>query len=141
MLKENDFVWKERTTNNIPTNPFECFYCIVDVGDCARLFSIEPQYPLDKDGMTLSNDEPEFYILFENIAKKATTIDKDDFFYEESHYSGYIFSGNKGFVRAFKTLEEAKRQAFKQYSAIYGFVLSHIVDDVNIATKKHFVVK
>lgn len=140
MIEEKDFIWKERKTNNIPTNPLDCFYCIIDVGDSARLYSIQPQYPLDENCIKTS-DEPELYILFEDVVRKATTEDRDYFFYEESNYDGYVFNGNKYFVRAFNNLEDAKKQAYKQYKAIYGFVLSHIVDDINEATKNHFVVK
>lgn len=40
MLKETDFQWKVRRANNIPTNPIECEYCIVDHGDgCGRMYT------------------------------------------------------------------------------------------------------
>lgn len=140
MIEERDFIWKERKVNNIETNPLDCYYCIVDVGDCARIYSIMPQYPVDEQGLTILG-EPELYIFFEDIAYKSSNEDKKDFFYKNCNYDGYLINGNKCFIRAFKTLEEAKKRAYFQYKAIYGYALSYIVDDINDATKKHFVVK
>lgn len=141
MIRKEDFVWKEHRVNNIDTNPIENIYCIIDVGESARRYSIQPQYPLHKEGyIDTINDKPELYILFEDIGRKATIEEKNNWICKSNLYDDYCFNG-KGFIRAFKTLEEAKEQAYKQYIAIFGYALSHIVDDVEDATKKHFVIK
>lgn len=138
MLKKEDFSWRAHHANNIPTNPIDEYYCIIDVGAHARKYSIEEQFPLRENGCICPDeDSPEYYILFESTGAKATDEDKKKMFYKESEFDGYVFSHNS-FIRVFKTIEEAKEAAYEQYRAIYGFVLAHIVDDVEEATNKHF---
>lgn len=146
MLKKEDFSWKVHHANNIPTNPIDEYYCIIDVGAHARKYSIEEQFPLRENGCICPDeDSPEYYILFESTGAKATDEDKKKMFYKESEsecftatlFDGYVFSHNS-FIRVFKTIEEAKEAAYEQYKAIYGFVLAHIIDDVEEATSKHF---
>ena len=136
MLKEHELQWIERKTNNIETNPLDGYCCIIDTEDCARLYFIQPQYPEIEKYCINSNANPELYILFEATGHKATEEDKKHVFYDAINYKGYLFN-NKTFIRAYKTLEEAKARAYINYKMIYGYVLAHIVDDVEGATSKH----
>ena len=139
MIKENEFIWKEHKSNNIDTNPLEEIYCIVDIGDSAKKYSIKYQM-FEGDGFPMnSKDKAQYYILFETNGKKATTDDKKDWFYKSCHYDNYLFK-NETFIKVFTSLEEAKKRAYQQYSHIYGGILKYIVDDVEDATKNHFVV-
>lgn len=148
MLKQEDFKWKEHHSNNIPDNPIDEYYCIIDTGAHARKYSIQEQManateqcsPLQENSYICPDeDEPEYFILFESSGNKATDKDKENMFYKESSFDEYVF-GHDTFIRVFKTMEEAKEQAYKQYKAIYGYVLAHIVDDVEEATSNHFCV-
>ena len=140
MLTEQDFIWKEHHENNINTNPLGEYYCIVDCGDYARKYSIVPQYP-SNDGITVRLiDDPEYYILFESRGKKATEADRGQVFYEMCNFDDYLFD-NPSFIRVFTTIEAAKSRAYIQYKAIFGYVLSHIEQNVEIATQNHFCVK
>ena len=136
MLKEHEFQWIERKTNNIKTNPLDGYCCIIDTEDCARLYIIKPQYPEIKQCCIDSSMDPELYILFEATGHKATEEDKKHVFYDAINYNGYMFS-NETFIRAYKTLEDAKARAYINYKMIYGYVLAHIVDNVEDATGKH----
>lgn len=138
MLKKEDFKWHEHRANNISTNPLTEWYCIVDVGNHARKYGIIPQYP-EKDGITYPNEDPEYYVLFEASGNKATDEEKEEFHYKHAHFDDYLF-GRESFIRVYKTMEEAKDQAYLQYKAIFGFVLAHITDDVEAATKEHISV-
>lgn len=140
MLTEKDFVWKEHYSNNINTNPLDEYYCIVDCGNYARKYGIVPQYP-SKDGVTVSlKDDPEYYILFESRGNKASDTDRNKLFYEMCNFDDYLFE-NPSFIRVFKTLDEAKKRAYVQYKTIFGYVLSHIEANTELATQHHFSVK
>lgn len=140
MLTEKDFVWKEHYENNINTNPLGEYYCIIDCGNYAKKYGIVPQYP-SKDGVSISlKDKPEYYVLFEANGRKATKADKNKMFYEMYNFDDYVFE-NTSFVRVFTTLEDAKSRAFFQYKMIFGYVLSHIEANTELATQHHFCVK
>jgi len=141
MLTEKDFIWKEHKANNIPTNPLEEYYCLIDLKDCVRKYSIVPQYPEIDTCCIDTKADPELYILFEAVGDRATDEDKErySFIYESNNYDGCLFK-KKSFVRAYKTMEEAKKRAYLQYRMIYGFALSHIVDDVEASTKDHICI-
>ena len=139
MVKKEDFIWKKHFVNNIETNPLEYYYCIIDTGKGARRYAIQPQYPSEKTGLILDTKNPEYYILFEDIGKKATEEERKNHLYQYNNLDGYIFDG-KGLVRVFKTLEDAKERACVQYSAIYGYALNYIGNTEEI-TQNHFVVK
>ena len=140
MLTEKDFVWKEHHENNIDSNPLGEYYCIVDCGTYARKYSIVPQYP-SKDGICVDrSQEPEYYILFETSGHKATKFDRESSFYQYCHFDDYMFE-RESFIRVFTTLEDAKKRAYTQYTHIFGYVLSHIENNTELATQHHFVVK
>jgi len=136
MLKEQDFIWKEHMTNNIPSNPLEEYYCLVDTGSCIRKYSIQPQYPEIRNGYVDHSKEPELYIFFEATGRKATDEEKKSMFYEYTNYDGCVFD-HKTFIRAYISMIEAKQRAYFNYKAIYGYALSHIVDNVEDSTKDH----
>lgn len=139
MLCENDFIWQEHFENNIPNNPLGEYYCIIDVGNHARKYSVVPQYP-SKDGICVNRDcEPEYYVLFESCGHKANIQERQDPFYQSYHFNGYVF-GHNSFIRVFKTFEDAKKRAYIQYKSIFGYVLSHIEPDIETATKNHVCV-
>ena len=127
-MQEPNFEWKEHYTNNIPTNPLQEYYCIVDVGNHARKYSVEPQYPSDDGVCVNSAAEPELYIFFEAIGRKATEDDKKSPFYNSVEYDGYVFE-NPSFIRAYKTMEEAKARAEVQYNAVFKYAMSFVAPD------------
>ena len=121
--------WKERKVNDIDTNPLECWYAVGFVGESPRLYQIEPQYPNPNgDGYTVdSTKEPELYILFETLGGEhfAKTRYPEDGPNWLSYrlWGDYTFTKNpRGFVRAFKTLDEAKSRAEIQISAIQNII-------------------
>ena len=139
MLEKQDFIWKEHFANNIPTNPLEEYYCIIDCGNNARKYSIIPQYPSDDGISEKTSEKPECYVFFESIGRKATENDKKNFFYNYIQFDGYIFD-KASFIRVYKTLDEAKERAYVQYKAIFQYVLSHIERNTDLATQHHFCV-
>jgi hypothetical protein len=103
-----DFMWVPYYPNNMPENGQDGWVCTIEPRqDTYRTYRIEFQLPIDEEGFTLSDEEPELYILF-----------------ERSHDKNY--SGPDSFIRAFKTLEEAKKRAYLLYSHIYGYVMSFL---------------
>lgn len=139
MIKESEFVWKEHKVNNIETNPLDEIYCIVDVGSCAKKYSIKYQMEDGSRSANSSDEKAKYYILFETHGQKATVQDKEDFFYKLSNVDGYVF-GHETFIKVFEDLDEAKHQGYKQYSCIYGGVLHYFTENIDKATKDHFVV-
>lgn len=132
MILEKDFVWHIKKENNISVNPIQAEYCIIDFGyedGKGKLYSIERQYPQDEHGLKLS-DEPELYILYESSCKKTNIS-------SYSTYGEYELL-NKHLVRVFKTLEEAKKRAFVQYSHIYHYVMP---EHIKKTADTHFIVK
>jgi len=99
--------WKTRQANDIPSNPLDYHWWYVPYGTpvddstraTGRLFVILEQYP-SKDGICVdSGSEPELYILFEGSAR----IDPG---------TGLpVEVGSRTFLRAFRTLDEAKARA------------------------------
>ena len=100
------FIWKEKKVNDIDSNPLECWICKTEMGEHERIYRIVPQYPSDETGLTTS-DEPELYVLFEEIVFEG----RDG----RIHDSDY-------FVKACKTLDEAKKRAELQYSHIANII-------------------
>ena len=137
LCKREDMHWKEWRANNIDSNPIEELYCILDCDTYARKYSIVPQYP-STDGVCVYRDqEPEYYILFEASGHKATEEEQQAIFYQQMNYSGYLFK-TPSFIRVFKTLDDAKKRAYHQYTAVYGYVASHFDVDID---KSHFFVQ
>lgn len=130
MITEKDFIWHIKKANNIETNPKECEFCIINtLGDEGKIFVIKEQFPADERGLILS-DIPEYYILFESSCMKTNK--------KESWNYGDYKIGSLHFIRVFKTLEEAKKRAFVQYSHIYNGLYESVFNE---KPKGHYVVK
>lgn len=125
LLGKKDFIWKEKKTNNIESNPLEYWYTTYDNGDVSRLYYIIPQYPSVDDMCVNTYENPELYIYFEAI---GTVIAEGEV---ECKYSGigngYVY-GKGSFKRAFKTIQEAKDRAYRDYKMVYGYAMSFIDD-------------
>ena len=140
MLKETDFQWKVRRANNIPTNPIECEYCIVDHGDgCGQMYSVHPLYSQNTDGLINREDGYKYFVLYVCKVKLATEEDQGRDFFSFSDYSGYVVV-SETFIAVFDTMDDAKKRAFTQYKHHFGYVLPHIVNDIEKETQNHFVV-
>lgn len=102
--------WNERKVNDIETNPpdrWEAVYTLnSDSSESRRIYSIVPQHPNPNgDGYTVDDSlPPELYVLFEQL---EWTMDGKGW-----------YSGPNMFVRAFRTLDEAKKRAEFQHEAI-----------------------
>ena len=141
MIQEKDFKWKIQHSNNIPTNPVECEFCIIDKGDgTGKLYMVEPHYPQNTDGITNQENGHKYFVFFVCDARLPTEEEKKDIFFEWSTYVGYILT-SKDFIAVFDTMEDAEKRAYMQYRHHYGYVLSHFVDDTEKETRKHFVVE
>lgn len=114
--------WKTRQVNDIETNPLDCYWAIGMIRKFPRLYRIVEQYPIDKNGVIIGS-EPELYVLFEALDGRP----RWDVFegerqlkeWEQSSVWGdYFFKDRGAFVRAYKTLDEAKERAELQLSNI-----------------------
>lgn len=94
MLKQEDFKWKEHHSNNIPDNPIDEYYCIIDTGAHARKYSIQEQMadateqcsPLQENSYICPDeDEPEYFILFESSEIKQQIKIKKTCFIKNHH--------------------------------------------------------
>lgn len=127
--------WEERKVNDIDTNPLECWYAVGFVGESPRLYQIEPQYPNPNgDGYTVdTSKEPELYILFETLGGEhfsKTRFPEDGTEWLLNRLWGdYTFEdGRRRLVRAFRTLDEAKKRAEVQISAIENLIEKYTGD-------------
>ena len=112
--------WKEYKANGIPSNPLEYWYSVVKVGQHYRIYKIFPQFPNPSgDGLTIDDSlPPELYILTERIHLGSKVDDPDS-----------LHLGNDGtIVRAYKTMDEAKKRAVIQVSHIEELVSAYIQD-------------
>lgn len=123
-------VWKERKVNDIESNPLECWYAVGQVGTSTRLYTIQPQYPVKEGYITVSDSEPELYILFETLDGKHISVTRVP---EEGYswlgqriWDDYTFDQAPSFVRAFKTLDEAKARAEIQRKAIANIIAQYL---------------
>ena len=123
--------WNTRKVNNIDSNPIDCFWAVGKVGHQPRLYTIIEQYPCEEDGYTIVNgSEPELYILFESLSGRRWTDtfegeqDFNEWKYAE-RFGDYFFKDRGMFVRAYKTLDEAKARAIVQVKAIQNIIDSY----------------
>ena len=122
--------WKERKVNDIPENPLECWYAVGFIGSSPRLYTIIPQYPNPNgDGYTVdTNADPELYVLFETLNGEhfsETKIPGRDglAWMSDRLWDDYTFTKSApGFVRAYKTIEEAKKRAEVQIEVVKNLV-------------------
>lgn len=138
MIKEKDLKWHIKRVNNIETNPIDSEYCIVDQGGgTGRMYRIQPMYPADYTGLRNQKNGYKYFIFFECSVRKAT--DEELLKYKPIHYSCYLIL-SESLIQVYDTMEDAKKRAYEQYKHIYGYVLSHVVDDTEESTKCHFIV-
>ena len=138
MLKETNFKWHTWHAGGLPRNPIDFWYCIVDYGDGeGKMYVVEPHYAQDSNGMIDCAAGYKYFVFFDCNVKLATPEDAKASF--RCRYSGYVMT-SKGFIAVFDTMEDAKKRAYTQYRHLFGYVMAHIVDDVDATTKKHFVV-
>lgn len=138
MIKEKDLKWHIKRVNNIETNPIDSEYCIVDRGGgTGRMYRIQPMYPADPFGLINRKTNFKYFIFFECSVRKA--IDEELMKYKAIHYSGYLVL-DETLIQVYDTMDEAKKRAYEQYRHIYGYALSHVVEDIEEATKNHFIV-
>ena len=141
MVKETDFKWKIRHSNNIPTNPVQSEYCIVDLGNGkAKLYMVEPHYPQGTDGLTNRENGPKYFVFYACDARPPNEEEQKMDFFDWITYGGYILT-SKTLIAIFNAMDDAKKRAYTQYKHHFGYVLSHFVDDVEEETRKHFVVE
>lgn len=143
-LIEKDFVWKPYYPNNMICNGVEGFYCLFpikhrDDSVTVRKYTIIFQYPQNEDGFTLSEEEPELYILFEKIYSEIngnfeypkpinnSCLDNCEDCGEVTFTHCDVNSFGR-FIRAYKTIEEAKKSALMSFKMVYGYAMSFIED-------------
>ena len=140
MLKETDFKWQVRHANNIPGNPIDCHFCIVDCGDgTGKMYMVEPMYAQDTNGVVKGTAEHKYFVFFACTVRLATEEDKKQPLHSCMTYSGYVIT-SKTLIAIFDTMEDAKKRAYTQYAHHFGYVLPYVVDDIDAETRKHFVV-
>lgn len=139
MLNESDFRWHIRRANNIPSNPVDCEYCIVHHGNgTGKMYVVQPQYAQTPEGLVKSSEGYKYFVFFDCNVQLASAEGGDPF-PSWSTYSGYAVT-SKSFIAIFDNVEDAKKRAYTQYAHSFGYVLPHIVDDIDAATRNHFVV-
>ena len=108
MLKENDFKWLTRRANNIPTNPVDCYYCIVDTGDgTGKMYVVKPLHAQNTDGMVKEKQGYKYFVFLDCSVQRVPT-DQRNFPYSMSLYSGYRMV-SETLVSVFDTIEDAKK--------------------------------
>lgn len=138
MLNETSFIWHTWHTNGIPSNPIQFWYCIVDHGDgTGKMYVVEPHYAQDPSGFCDTSAGYKYFVFCDCNVKLATPEEQKEPFCW--NYSGYVMT-SKSFIAIFDTPEDAKKRAYTQYAHHFGYVLPHMVDDVDAVTAKHFVV-
>lgn len=139
MLKETDFKWHVRHVNNIPENPIDCYYCIIDYGDgTGKMFVVKPLHAQDTSGLTLPGGHR--YFVFYDCLVRPVEPEEQAYPYSLVLYSGYEIR-LQTLVAVFDTLDDAKKRAYTQYAHLFGYVLPHVVEDAEQTISKHFVVK
>lgn len=118
--------WNTKQTNDIPTNPLDCYWSVAFVGGNPRLYRIIEQYPADTNGLRTGN-EPELYVLFEELEGRriSDVFRNEDELKEWKHaqkWGDFWFKGDGRFVHGYKTLDDAKARAETQVSHIQNLI-------------------
>ena len=150
-LKPEDFEWNPYRPNNMLCNPVEGYYCLMLNKDksgtvSGRKYTILFQYKRDKKGYRTK--ELDRYIFFEkaygHIVGRTAYLEPsqisgedpiDDDLDEDKDgdtLDDYDINDFGRFIYAFETMEEAKAQAFKQYQAVYGYAMAHLLNDEDL---------
>ena len=132
-MTEVDLEWKPYYPNNMLQNGQEGWYCVLQNGSHARRYTILFQYPMDEEGYIHSEQGVDRWILFEKLYHdldgplvypepfpcdpwpEASAADElNDF--GQFHY-------------ACRSLEQAKGQALRCCQMVFGYALSHLLED------------
>ena len=148
-LKPESLVWKPIYPNNILSNDIEGYYTLIlrqdaDGNIYGRKYSVLFQKEEDPahlgEGIPPLNARTELYILFEN--SYSDVVGPLDYpeptehgvsLFDESarkntfHHYGINDFGR--FVWAYPTLELAKKRAVVQFRAVFGYAMSHLIED------------
>ncbi len=132
-LTADRLTWKPYFPNNMLQNGQEGWYCVLQKGDHARKYTITFQYPLDEEGLSRPDWGIDRYILFEKLYFDL----KGPLTYPEPHEddswemltAADDLNDFGGFVYAHRTLEDAKKRALRQWQAVFGYALSHLIED------------
>ena len=140
----SNMVWKPFYPNNIRGNGVEGYYCLMLHTDkegkvSGRKYTIAFQYEEVEKGTGFVNSEKvNGYILFEKAYRKIVgPLDYQgpydeyvpDLWKSENTLSSSDMNDKGSFVYAYDNIEDAKKRALGQYKAIYGYVLSHMVEE------------
>ena len=148
-LKPEDLVWKPIYPNNILLGEIEgCYTLVLRKGSDGRIsgrkYSIQFQKEEDPahlgEGVLPPHAKTELYILFEKSyhdvvgpldypepqAESSFSLDKTN---REITFNHYDINDYGCFVRAYPTLELAKKRAVTQYQATFGHALSYLIAD------------
>lgn len=138
MLKETDFKWLVRHMNNIPENPLDCEYCIVDCGDgTGKRYVVRPLHAQNTNGV-IQLGQYKYFVFLDCRVRLAKAKERS---YPDSMSlcAGYRKT-DETLIAVFDTMEDAKKRAYTQYAHHFGYILRHIVDNIEEATRNHFVV-
>lgn len=139
-----DMAWKSIYPNNMRGNGLDGYYCLMLHKDkegkvSGRKYSIVFQNEEVEKGTGLVNpNKINGYILFEKVYREivgpldypeALEDYAPDLWHSENTLSSSDMNDKGSFVYAYDNLEDAKKRALCQYKAIYGYVLSHMVED------------
>lgn len=146
-LRSEDLNWKPIYPNNILCNKAEGEYALVlrraeDGTVFGRKYSILFQLAEDPDhlgeGCIAREHRIEAYILFEAMLNDVTgPLDyppprrSGSIFHEDSNVTLSDWGVNEygSFIRAYPTIELAKKRAVIQFKAVFGYALSHLLPE------------
>lgn len=138
-MSVDDFVWKPLYPNNMTCNGLKGYYSMKlhsneDGTVSGRKYTILFQHKLDENGCSLSDID--LYIFFEksyyDIKGSLEHPEPNDKFDLSIFNCDDTLTANEvndygSFIRACKSLDEAKELALRQYKMIYGYVMSHFI--------------
>lgn len=141
MLDKSAFNWQKKMVNNIPENPLDSEFCIVDLGNgTGKLYMVKPLYAQSTTGLYNSDAGYKYFVFFDCNVRLPSESEKKDFWYGCEYYAGYVMT-SKTLIAVFDTMDDAKERAYTQYSHHFGYVLPHVVKDMDAETRNHFVVQ
>lgn len=140
----DDLIWKPIYPNNMRGNGLDGYYCLMLHKDkegkvSGRKYSIVFQHEEVEKGTGLINlNKINGYILFEKVYceivgpldyPEALENDAPDLWHSKNTLSSSDMNDKGSFIYAYDNIEDAKKRALHQYQAIYGYVLSYMIED------------
>lgn len=140
----DDLVWKPVYPNNMKGNGLDGYYCLMLYKDkegkvSGRKYSIIFQHEeVEKGTGLIDSNKINGYILFEKVYREiigdldypeAQEDYAPDLWKSTNTLSSSDMNDKGSFVYAYDNIEDAKNRALCQYKAIYGYVLSHMIED------------